>query len=500
MPKKYIIGTRGSLLALTQCGQVKDELEALTGASFELKVITTQGDKIQDKALWQIEGKDFFTKELDEQLIAGKIDMVVHSYKDLGSDRPPEIQLAALTKRQVANDILLIKKNKISELSSCKKLVVGTSSPRRITNITWALNEYIPVSDDCKIETEILRGNVNTRIEKLLNDQYDAIVLAYAGLERLALTEESSKKLEELIKDLDFMIMPIKEFTPAASQGVLAIECLKNRDDSGELENILKTIACEKSLKDSSRERELFRSYGGGCHLPLGIYVNDKLEILRGNFNDERIEIHKDQTKIDKKGPIFIGLPKAKIDHQDIVCDELLEKEAVECELPQNAHLLAASTYGLGSIKKSKTLWSSGLATWKKLASEGHWVNGSHEGFGEEFLDSYLFSKLMKLFHVDIKDNFAVATNDQAKSHLGETYTVYKRRLKEITADYKAQVEGCNSFYWSSHYQYQNFCQKFPSIVEKEHYCGLGKTFKAFKENAIKVTPIADYKVFLEKE
>ena len=112
-PKTYRIGTRGSLLALTQCGQIKDQLEALTQDRFELVVIKTQGDLVTNAPLWQLDGKDFFTKELDAALLAGEIDLVVHSYKDLGSERPSEINLAAITKRTFAHDILLIKKSTV---------------------------------------------------------------------------------------------------------------------------------------------------------------------------------------------------------------------------------------------------------------------------------------------------------------------------------------------------------------------------------------------------
>ena len=141
---KYIIGTRGSLLALTQCGQIKDELERITGDEFSLKVIKTQGDQIVDKPLWQLEGKDFFTKELDAALLTGDVDMVVHSYKDLGSERPEGIHLAAITKRSFASDILLIKDETISKIKEKKTFIVGTSSPRRIVNIEKNLGEFLP--------------------------------------------------------------------------------------------------------------------------------------------------------------------------------------------------------------------------------------------------------------------------------------------------------------------------------------------------------------------
>ena len=129
MPKHYKIGTRGSLLALTQCNQARVELERLTGDTFELDVIKTQGDMITNIPLWQMEGANFFTKELDEALLSGRVDLVIHSYKDLGSVRPVGTTLAAVTKRTYAHDILLIKHITIAELKNKKEFIVGTSSP-----------------------------------------------------------------------------------------------------------------------------------------------------------------------------------------------------------------------------------------------------------------------------------------------------------------------------------------------------------------------------------
>jgi hydroxymethylbilane synthase len=187
----YRIGTRGSLLALTQCNQVKNQLEKLTGDKFELEIIKTQGDMITNAPLWQLDGKDFFTKELDEALLSGAVDLVVHSYKDLGSVRPDEILLAAITKRSYAHDILLIKKDTISEIKNKAELFVGTSSPRRMVNLKNHLKNYLPNATNLTVTTKVLRGNVNTRIQKLKDNEYDAIVLALPGIERLALTESS---------------------------------------------------------------------------------------------------------------------------------------------------------------------------------------------------------------------------------------------------------------------------------------------------------------------
>src|SRR5687768_11764992 len=181
----YKIGTRGSLLAVTQSTLMKNELERISGETFELVLIKTQGDEVTNKPLWQLEGKDFFTKELDEALLAGEVDLVIHSYKDLGSERPDGIKLAAVTERRFAHDILIIPQKNVDALKNWNgEFVVGTSSPRRIANITHSLSDYLPGKP--KLRCETLRGNVNTRIRKLKDGDYHAITLALAGIERLA--------------------------------------------------------------------------------------------------------------------------------------------------------------------------------------------------------------------------------------------------------------------------------------------------------------------------
>ena len=173
MPKKFTIGTRGSLLALTQADQTRRKLEELTGYQYELKVIKTQGDLNQKVPLWQLEGQNFFTKELDEALKTKAVDLVIHSHKDLGSQRPPELTLAAITKRQFGHDVLLVKKELIQNWSNLKVFKVGTSSPRRMHNLKTYLKDYLPSPShgaSVEVQTEPLRGNVNTRIEPLISD------------------------------------------------------------------------------------------------------------------------------------------------------------------------------------------------------------------------------------------------------------------------------------------------------------------------------------------
>ena len=150
MPKTLRIGTRGSLLAKTQCQQTQACLERDSEIKYELEFIKTQGDLQTEKPLWQMDGKDFFTKELDTALLNDEVQLVVHSYKDLGSERPDGIKLGAVTERKFSNDILLIKKSTVNSLSSLNEIEIGTSSPRRIYNIENALKELVRQSKKIK--------------------------------------------------------------------------------------------------------------------------------------------------------------------------------------------------------------------------------------------------------------------------------------------------------------------------------------------------------------
>jgi hydroxymethylbilane synthase len=498
-PKTFIIGTRGSLLALTQCGQVKKSLEELTGQKFELKIIKTQGDQIQDKALWQVDGKDFFTKELDEALLKKEVDLVVHSYKDLGTERPSDFSLAAVTKRQVAHDILLIKNSTISSFKSRNHFKVGTSSPRRIANLNQDLKSCLPfASQELVLETAILRGNVNSRIEKLRRDEYDAIVLAYAGLERLAMDESAGKTLKELLRGLNFMILPQRLFPSASSQGALAIECLKNRNDN--LKDLIASIHCSNTAQNLQREREIFRSYGGGCHLPLGIYVTPKMEIIKGTWKNEVINQIKFQGEEQKIAPPhFIGMPLFKKARENFVYDELIVKKEHEVTLNSDRHYLLASSYGASNIKSQpKSLWVSGIRSWKNLAQRGLWVNGSHEGLGEENLKIFLESYLVNCIYNE-KPRLTVLTHEHGQSELGDILGVYSRSVNSVTDQYRVRIEACQSFFWTSYFEYEVFCQHFPSIVKKAHYCGGGKTFEEFKRRNVTISSLVSFEHFQRK-
>jgi len=252
LDRKLIIGTRGSELALWQANFVKDRLAEIN-ITAELKIIKTQGDRILHLSFDKLEGKGFFTKELEEELMAGKIDLAVHSHKDLPTENPPGLIIAAVSEREDPSELLLILKDCVDvhqKLSVKYGGIVGTSSNRRKAQL-------LAMRPD--LELEDLRGNVPTHINKLKDEAYDAIMLAKAGVSRLGI-DLSAFHVEELTPT---------EFIPAPAQGVLAIQI---REDNRELYEALQALHHPEVAEALAVERGVLKLFGGGCHLPLGCY------------------------------------------------------------------------------------------------------------------------------------------------------------------------------------------------------------------------------------
>ena len=252
MERTLIIGTRGSDLALWQANFVKDSLAA-ANIKADLKIIKTQGDRILNLSFDKLEGKGFFTKELEEELLAGTIDLAVHSHKDLPTENPPGLIIAAVSEREDPSELLLILKDCVDvkqKLSVKFGATVGTSSNRRKAQLL----AYRP-----DLEIDELRGNVPTRIGKLRDEAYDAIMLAKAGVSRLGI-DLSEFHVEELTPN---------ELIPAPAQGVLAIQI---RESDTELFEALQILNHPDAAEELAVERKVLTLFGGGCHLPLGCY------------------------------------------------------------------------------------------------------------------------------------------------------------------------------------------------------------------------------------
>lgn len=250
--RKIIIGSRGSDLALWQANHILRKVQKL-GLTAEIKIITTQGDAVQDLSFDKLEGKGFFTKEIEDALLNNEIDLAVHSHKDLPTTSPEGLKIAAVSEREDPAELLLIRKDCFDstlKYSLKKNAVVGTSSARR-------KSQLLAFRGDIKMED--LRGNVPTRIQKLRDKKYDAIMLASAGVERLHIDLSEFKVLR----------LDPKEFIPAPAQGVLGLQI---REDDHELFQYINKLNSEKVEDTIGIERKVLNLFDGGCSLPLGVY------------------------------------------------------------------------------------------------------------------------------------------------------------------------------------------------------------------------------------
>ncbi len=253
MDRKVIVGTRGSKLALWQAHNLQEKLSQINVAS-RLEIISTKGDRIQDIGFDKLEGKGFFTKEIEDALLDKKIDIAVHSLKDLQTTQPDGLLLGALSERANPADLLIIKKSAVNSsktLSLKDRPKIGTSSIRRQLFIKNLVTDA---------DIRPLRGNVPTRLDKLSKEDYDAIILAHAGIDRLELS----------LDNYHCITLHTREFVPAPGQGVIGYQC---RASDKEIRRILSKIHHTASALCTNIERKVLQLYDGGCHIALGVHV-----------------------------------------------------------------------------------------------------------------------------------------------------------------------------------------------------------------------------------
>ncbi|MBQ5331806.1 MAG: hydroxymethylbilane synthase [Oscillospiraceae bacterium] len=256
---KIRIGTRKSRLALAQTEMVVRALKSSRpDIETEIVEISSKGDRITDRPISQISGKGVFSSELEEHILSGDIDAAVHSAKDLDIDLPDGLEISAVLKRGDHRDVLVLPKG--AELAPTDKLLIGTGSIRRRENI----KRFCP-----NAVFKDIRGNVETRLNKLISGEYDGIVLAAAGLERLGILSEKIGNSIIENSDLSFMIFEAEEFVPAACQGIIAAETKKDSAAS----EILREISDRHTYISFETEREFLRICGGDCHTPAGIFT-----------------------------------------------------------------------------------------------------------------------------------------------------------------------------------------------------------------------------------
>ncbi|WP_368985436.1 hydroxymethylbilane synthase [Caldifermentibacillus hisashii] len=261
--RKIIVGSRRSKLAMTQTNWVIDQLKKIGAPfTFELKEIVTKGDEILNVTLSKVGGKGLFVKEIEQAMLKKEIDIAVHSMKDMPAVLPDGLVIGTIPEREDPRDVLISKENRsLRDLPA--GAIVGTSSLRRKAQI-------LNIRPD--LEIKWIRGNIDTRLKKLETEEYDAIILAAAGLSRMGWQAEV---VSEYLEPSDCI--------PAVGQGALAIEC---RKDDEEILQWLAKLNCPKTNRAVQAERAFLNKIGGSCQVPVGGYavINDEDDVVLNAF------------------------------------------------------------------------------------------------------------------------------------------------------------------------------------------------------------------------
>ena len=287
--KTIIIGTRGSKLALWQANYIQAKLEEKANVKSELKIIKTKGDKILDVALSKLGDKGLFVKEIENALLDESVDIAVHSMKDLPTELPEGLEVMASPPREDNRDAFVsLEYNSVDELE--KGAVVGSSSLRRKAQLLAMRSD---------VEVKEIRGNVDTRLKKLESGEYQAILMAYAGLKRLGFTEHIKQIFEQ------------SEMLPAVGQGAIAIEA---RSDDEDVRQALNKLNDEKTLLVVRAERALMKELEGGCQVPIGANAQVEngtihIDALVASINGEKIV--KDEASGSEEQPEKVGIQVA---------------------------------------------------------------------------------------------------------------------------------------------------------------------------------------------
>ncbi len=485
------IASRRSDLARWQAVQTARQLEKdAIKPSFEFIFKSSLGDQNLDLPLASMGSKGVFTEDFYADLTNGHADLVVHSWKDLPIDDRSLTHIAMTLPRADVRDLLLVP-DKVWRLAmQTGHLNVFTSSPRRVYNLRACLHLLLP--GEITVEFHNVRGNVPTRLRKMHEAGY-GLVLAKAGLDRLLAAESEGFLPEDatirpLLKDCQFQVLPVSLNPPAPAQGALAIEVLRDNDTVNAL--------CARSTDETTfacvlRERQILKSFGGGCHQKIGAAVLPReyghIFALRG-LTDAGQELN--QWYLENSDPWVRAQAKSRIFPFEARDNRWFERIPIDLKIDWNslsAIYIARAEALPKDVKPNpqQIVWTAGTQTWMKLARQGIWVNGCSDGLGER--------EDPQLNHLVGAIRWTKLTHSLAGG-AGEQLATYELRPLEQSPD----LRGKTHFYWMSRTSFERAYELFPNEIQCGYNaCGPGVTYDFLKGQSSLVNPV---KVFIGLE
>jgi hydroxymethylbilane synthase len=476
--------SRASDLATLQARLVAAAIRARhPDVDVTLATQSSEGDRDRRVALWDAADKGLFTTDLSQALVDGRADLVVHSWKDLPIASHPGTRVGATLERADPRDVLLVRRDVVTARPTA--LTILTSSPRRAWQIERSLTPLLPWPV-ATIDTIAVRGNIPTRLAKLVRGDGDALVVAKAALDRLlspASTHDVAHAIRTSLDACRWMVLPLEAFPTAPAQGALAVE-IADRD--GEVARIVATIDHEPTRQAVIAEREILADAGGGCHEAIGATVRVReygiVTSVRGKMpSGEERQV----WSLDAPGEPWPRVASERVWPRREERDRAVRTKLPDATIPPDASAfwIARADALPPSFTPSAdhVAWTSGARTWAKLAQRGIWVNGSADGLGDgeqPNVDALAGRPLrwLRLTHADAGDPDALATY-------------------AVTHDLPTDLPSRTHFFWTSGRLFRDALERFPALRDARHASGPGRTAAVIRET---LGPAAYRRVWLD--
>jgi hydroxymethylbilane synthase len=478
---------------LLQIDIVKQKIQtAFPHMNVEVIARNSKGDALQNIPLHTVEGSDFFTQDIFDALTTSEADIAVHSLKDMSSEHFFARNKFAVVDRDDIRDVAIFNNYIEEKIKRGETIIIGTCSPRREEMATTFLRKALPqLNEEIKIETRSIRGNVETRLRKLDNGEYDATILATAGLNRLLKSEKDAELIKELLVDKKFMLLPLVECVPAPCQGAIIVE---THHSNGSAIEILNKINDEELFADCHTEKKEAIKYGAGCIQKFGVATiatkNGKYLYAAGK---------------DSEGTEFIKwdpLPELKINGSLFSSTDVMKgffdyewsNEDLKIDKP-NVFVANYKAVQGPKIKdlSNKIILASGTKTWFELSKKGYWVTASADALGFEFLLSSLNMPLLNIKAEDI----AILTHKSAAErwrtkgyHASGNYKLLSNNYETI----KQSITNADAIFWTSFSQYEFYGKHASQNVK--HLCAGGETAELLKQEGIEPIIFPTIKAF----
>ena len=485
---------RSSRLSLLQIDIVKRKIQK-TFPNIKMEVIarSSKGDALQNIPLHTVEGSDFFTQDIFDALSTGEADIAVHSLKDMSSEHFFGANRFAVVDRDDIRDVAIFNSDIEEKIKKGETIIIGTCSPRREDMATGFLKKGLPqLNSEIRIETKDIRGNVETRLRKLNSGEYDATILATAGLNRLLKSQEDADLIKELLADKKLMLLPLIECVPAPCQGAIVAEAHHLNTKAVE---VLQKINEEDLLDDCYAEKKEAIKYGAGCIQKFGVTTlrtkNGKYLYAAGK---------------DSEGTEFVkweSLPGIKIEgllfSSTDVMKGFFNYEWSDKEVKLAKPVVFVANYkviqGQSEVKNlsSKTIIASGTKTWFELSKKGYWVSASADALGFEFL---LSSLKMPLLNIQAED-ISILTHEAAAERWelkGYNAVSNYKQVPKNDKTIRESIVAAEAIFWTSFSQYEFYGKH--AKPDAKHLCAGGETAELLKKAGIEPVIFPTIKAF----